>query len=93
VDRKTEGVQLLVQAILRTRKEPYGEDIILEVFKDIVDYPNWQQRYKELSDELRLWVVNNWIGKYTKEITGLRAGKQVASTECDLIKSYTKLIR
>ncbi len=70
--RKTEGVKILVQDILAAKfSELYDEDIILNIFKAIEDNPEWRRRYDELSDDLRDWVVNNWIGKYVKEITGL----------------------
>lgn len=61
--RKTEGVRQLVQDVLETFSEPYGEDIIEDVCLAIEDHPEWMQRYRELSDELRSWVVNNWIGQ------------------------------
>ena len=89
--RITEGVYFLVQDILATKSEPYSEDITLEVCQAIENNPDWRRRYDELSDELRYWVVNNSIGYYTKEITGLRSGRKAVAHDCDLIGSYTKL--
>jgi hypothetical protein len=91
--RKTEGVRLLVQDVLSSEfSEPYGEDIILDVCLAIEDNREWRRRYNELSEELRAWVVNNWIGKYVKEMTGLNSLRAVAIEEGHIIKAYTKLV-
>src|SRR6266498_4502125 len=91
--RKTEGVKILVQDILAAKfSELYDEDIILNIFKAIEDNPEWRRRYDELSDDLRDWVVNNWIGKYVKEITGLYSLREVsAKGKSNIITAYTKL--
>lgn len=89
--KKTVGVDLLVQDILATKSEPYSEDIILEVCEAIEANAKWEQRYRELSDELRQWVVNNWIGHYVKAQTGLNSGRQV-KVKNKIIKGYTKLL-
>ena len=92
--KKTEGVQILVQDVLATFSEPYGEDIILDVCLEIEKTDDWHRRYKELSDELSDWVVNNWIGKYVRAETGLETLRVVsAKGKNGLIKSYTKLGR
>jgi hypothetical protein len=92
--KKTEGVKALVQDVLATFSEPYGEDITLNVCSAIEDNPEWLRHYEELADELSDWVVNNWIGQYVKEITGLESLRQVsAQGKSKLIKSYTKLGR
>lgn len=88
---KTEGVRILVQDVLQTFSEPYNEDVIDEVCLAIEVNPEWRRRYDELSDELRAWVVNNWIGQYTKEITGLNTVREVDAKKSKLIKNYTKL--
>ena len=88
---KTEGVRILVQDVLQTFSEPYSEDVIDEVCLAIELNPEWRRRYDELSDELRAWVVNNWIGQYTKEITGLNTVREVDAKKSKLIKNYTKL--
>ncbi len=91
MDKKTLGVYELVQDVLRTLPMPYGEDIIEEVCLAIEGNPEWLQRYNELGRELRYWVVNNWIGQYTKILTGLKSIKQVPAKRSKIIKSYTKL--
>jgi hypothetical protein len=89
---KTEGVKILVQDVLRTAlREPHGEDVILDVFKAIKTNPDFARRYTELSDELRDWVVNNWIGKYTKDLVGMKSLRQVKAPSGYFITSYKKL--
>ena len=90
--RKTEGVRILVQDVLKTFTEPYSEDVIDDVCWAIEHNPEWRSRYYELSEELTDWVVNNWIGQYTKELTGLNTLREVSAKRSKLIKSYTKLI-
>jgi hypothetical protein len=89
---KTEGVKILVQDVMRTTlREPYGEDVILDVFKAIKSNPDFTRRYTELSDDLRDWVVNNWIGKYTKDLVGMKSLRQVKAPGGYFISSYKKL--
>jgi hypothetical protein len=88
---KTERVKELVQDVLHTIPEPYGEDIILDVFKAI--NLDWKRRYHQLEDELTEDVVKNWVGKYTKDLTGLNIIRRVTTPEewRDIVGSYTKL--
>ena len=89
---KTEGVRNLVQEILQEKfSEPYSEDIIRDVCFKIEDNPDWRRRYNELGEELSEWVVNNWIGKHTKDLTGMNSLRQVPIEEGHIIGSYTKL--
>ena len=90
--RKTQGVYELVQAVLNTFPQPYGEDIIEDVCLSIENNSDWFRRYNELSDELCDWVVNNWIGQYTKLITGFDSNREVYARRSNIIKYYTKLI-
>ena len=89
--RRTAGVEELVQDVLRTFSPPYGEDIILKVCLAIEHDPAWRKRYDQLGDELSPWVVNCWIGRYTKALTGLKVIRVVGTKRCTIIKSYTKL--
>lgn len=96
MDKKTEGVKILVREVLSTIHEPYGEDITLEVFKKIEDNPEWFRQYQslsnDLSDDLTDWIVNNWIGKYVASETGMKALREVpVNGRCKLITSYAKL--
>ena len=92
MEKKTEGVYILVDEVLNTFSEPYSEDIIEDVFIAIENKPDYHKQYIELGEELRTSVVNNWIGKYTKAIVGYRNLRVVDSKHSNLIKYYTKLI-
>lgn len=89
--RKTAGVKLLVQDVLTTMDKPYSEDITLEVFQTIEQDRDWRRRYDALCEDLSQWVVNNWIGQYTKELAGFNHSRQVVTNACQLIGSYSKL--
>lgn len=91
--KKTEGVYQLVQDVLSSISESYGEDIIEDVCLAIERDADWRQRYQELGADLPLWVVNNWIGQYTKQLTGLKSTRRVEAKRSRIIKSYTKLSR
>ncbi len=86
----TDGVRDLVADVLRTLPQPYTDDVTDDVCCAIEADPALRQRYDELAADLRDWVVNNWIGQYTSELTGRRSGEQVPSRS-RLIQSYKKL--
>jgi hypothetical protein len=88
----TEDVKILVQDVLHIISEPYDEDIIWDVCVAIENNRDWKRLYDELKDELTKDVVNNWIGKYTKDLTGLNTIRQInAPEEGHIVGSYTKL--
>lgn len=89
--KKTAGVQALVEDTLNLIDRPYGEDIIEEVFIKIQDSTDFLIRYNELLAELGRKVVNQQIGKYTKNITGYQTKKQVDTKRASLTTSYSKL--
>jgi len=89
--RKTQPVYDLVAEVLRSISRPYSEDITDEVCIAIERNPRHLNLYNELVSYLRKWVVNNWIGVYTRQITGRHRGRQCRS-QSSLIKSYSKLI-
>lgn len=88
---KTEGVKFLVQDVLATFTEPYSDDIIRDVCFAIEKNSNWHRRYNQLGEELGHGVVNQWIGKYVKDLTGMNSLRQVSLEDGHLITSYTKL--
>ncbi|MEZ4834361.1 MAG: DUF2442 domain-containing protein [Caldilineaceae bacterium] len=90
-DRKTAGVEVLVRDALQQIPEPYGEDIIEDVCLVIENDETLLRRYHELAADLRHWVVNNWIGQYTKLIVGMETVRLVDAKRSKIIKSYTKL--
>lgn len=78
--------------MLQSIPKPYGEDIIEDIFLEIEKNPDWLQRFTQLSDRLGQGVVDQWIGKYTKENTGLKTGA-IKIAQCSiLIRSYTSLV-
>jgi negative regulator of sigma E activity len=91
MERKTQRVYELVEDVLRTLTKPYGEDVTEDVFLAIESNPSWRRRYDQESDELRAWVVNNHIGLYAKEVTGMATVRKVAAKRSKLITAYTKL--
>ena len=89
--RKTQGVYDLVQLALQELEQPYSEDVIEEVCLVIENNRELFRNYLHLSDDLKHWVVNNWIGQYTKEITGGKTLREVEARRSKLITGYTKL--
>ena len=88
---KTHRVYLLVEDVLRTAQPPYGEDIIEDVCLAIEQNAQWRQRYDELCAELSKWVVNNWIGQYTKRLTGMQTLREVPARRASIVGDYSKL--
>jgi hypothetical protein len=88
---KTDAVLVLVRDVLRTFSESYGEDVIEDVCLAIENNSDWRRRYDELCEELSQDVVNNWIGRYVKDITGLRTVREVNARRSHIITEYTKL--
>jgi hypothetical protein len=86
----TSGVRDLVADALGSLPKPYSEDVTDEVCKAIETDPVLRRRYDELVENLRDWVVNNWIGRYTAELTGRTSQEQVPARS-GLIGSYRKL--
>lgn len=89
--KKTQGVEILVSEILETIPKPYGEDVIEDVFLAIERQPTWQRHYDVLVLELDKDTVNKWVGRYTKQITGLKNPTQVSAKRSALTGSYSKL--
>jgi hypothetical protein len=92
--KKTASVQELVEDVLRSISRPYQEDIIEEVFIRIENPPDgkaWKTQYDELYAQLGPNVTNQWIGRYTKLLTGHQTAKQVDAKRTTLTTSYSKL--
>jgi hypothetical protein len=86
----TGGVRQLVADVLKKIPQPYSDDITDVVCLTIESDRRFKTRYDELAADLRYWVVNNWIGRYTAELTGRKSAEQVVSRS-KLITSYKKL--
>lgn len=96
MDKKTEGVEILVKEVLAIIPEPYGEDIILEVFQKIEKTPELKKQYHSLSNDVGDGVsddvINQWIGKYVSIETGMKSLREVpVNGRCSLIKDYSQL--
>jgi hypothetical protein len=89
--KKTQGVEELVSEVIKKISTPYSEDVILDVFLAIERQPDWQGRYNELIFELGKDTVNQWIGRYTKKITGLKKPSQISTKISQLTGSYSRL--
>lgn len=92
MQRKTEGIYVLVEDALRNVTKPYGEDVIEDVFREIDGDPNLHRRYDELVKDLKVGVVNNWTARHTKHLTRMHSSYRVEAHRTRLIKSYTKLL-
>jgi len=88
--RKTDGVRDLVREVLHAIPKPYPSDVTDRVCQAIEANRSWKARYDELASDLRAWVVNNWIGQYTAELTGRKSGKQKKANSA-LITGYKEL--
>jgi predicted Zn-dependent protease with MMP-like domain len=95
--RATQLVQELVNDALSRIPQPYGEDVTRDVFVEIKRDPELERRYYRCVSELSRDVVNNWIGQYTRDATGMRSVRQVHIKEREkddyLMGSYRKLAR
>ncbi len=89
--RKTQGVFNLVREVFDTIQPPYSEDIIEDVFLAIENHPNWRKIYDDLVLELSTIVVNNRIGFYTRQTTGLEMTSTVKAKRSHIIGQYMKL--
>lgn len=87
---KTAGVKALVDEIIATLPSR-DEHVTLAVFKSIEASPRWRKQYDDLCDELRDWVVNNWIGKWTREALGAETIRQVPADGTTLTGTYSTL--
>ncbi|MYJ74560.1 MAG: hypothetical protein F4089_05410 [Gammaproteobacteria bacterium] len=87
---KTAGVKALVDEVIFSLPVK-DEHVTLAVFKSIEDSPKWRKQYGILCNELRDWVVNNWIGQWTRDALGAESIKQVAAEGTTLTKTYSTL--
>lgn len=87
----TGEIRLLVADVLLTLAQPYGEDVIEDVFVAVEGDAGWLRRYDELCEKRGKNVVNQMIGRYTKDISGYKYLRQVTSRRSKLTGSYSKL--
>jgi hypothetical protein len=89
----TQGIRLLVEEVYRTMPDPHNADIIRDVFFAIETNAQWLSRYQQLCRELTSDVVNQWGGRYVKDLTGLNSIREVEVERGHIIKNYTVLGR
>ena len=89
--KKTQCIEEFVNEVIETISTPYGEDVILDVFLAIERQPTWQRRYDELVFELSKDTVNQWVGRYTKSITGMKNPSPASAKPSKLTGRYSKL--
>ena len=88
---KTAGVKALVDEVIVSLPRPLTEHVTLAVFKQIETNPARLTQYHSLCNDLRQWVVNNWIGKWTRDALGAESIQQVPAEGTALTKTYSTL--
>lgn len=89
--RATQEVEDLVMEVLATIPVQ-GHDITDQVCLAIENNPEWRRRYDDLVARSRHKdTVNNWIGRYTKQITGMSVVRKNIPAKSTIIKSYSEL--
>lgn len=90
-EHKTAEIRDFVASVLRTVPQPWRPDVTDQVFLAIERRPEWLVEYNALKGEFSQSVLNMWIGRYVKDITGLE-GHRSATAKSILISSYTVLL-
>ena len=71
--RKTEEIEFLTEKALQYIPRPYTEDVIEDVLFTIENNGSLLKWYRKIcEDYANQGIVNTWIGKYTKRITGMQ---------------------
>ena len=91
VINKTDDIKDFVNEVLMSIPDPYGEDIIDELFLKVKGDSEYLRTYNQLVDSHTKRVTNQLIGKYTQRITGLNSHERVQATRGNLNRIYTKL--
>lgn len=87
---KTQEVLDLVQSVIDTIPGPWSEHIILEVALQIET--NARTQYDALCAKLTTSVVNQWIGRWTKNLVERTSAEELPAKGSLIIKSYTRLV-
>ena len=87
---KTEEVRQLVQQAL-SKVVTKDEDVTYQVARIIETDPALRAWYDQLCASLKTGVVNQSIGRWTSNVLGWPALRQVPATGLTIIKSYSKL--
>jgi hypothetical protein len=89
VARKTEGVRELVLRALQSVSAPDQSNVIDQVAAEIQGH--YRTEYDALCSKLTRDVVNNWIGRWTKDVLGRSTIEQVPARLSTIIGSFTLL--
>lgn len=88
---KTQGVRDLVEEVVAgLPSSERNEHVIRNVFRAIEQRPEWRRRYDLECGVLKQWVVNNWVGKWTRDRIGHTGTKRQVPME-GLATSYSVL--
>ena len=89
--------QLVADVLAANFAPPYPPDIIDRICRAIEANPDWLRRYHAAAAELgdtalpAEWKVNNAIGWWVKDLTGMVTVKAGVPATSGLIKSYSQL--
>lgn len=90
-------VDLVSEVLLTNFEAPHPPDITDQVCLAIETDPTWRERYNVLTqqfdsaDQSGVITVNQAIGYYTKELTGMATVRSGVKAKSNLIKSYSEL--
>lgn len=89
----TAPVRDLVQEVIEARfSAPYPPDITDRVCLAIEGDAEWMSRYEQLCRQLEeQWIVNNAIGSWTIDVTGMVVEKENVKATTNLMQSYSRL--
>jgi hypothetical protein len=90
MEEEMEDFKYVVNEILDTYNSNWPENITDLVFVAIEKNPYYLQRYYQFTSR-HYSAPNPLIGKYVKEYTGKKAGKQNRNPQSKLIASFTML--
>lgn len=93
----TAPIRDLVADVLQARfKAPFPDDITDQVCLAIENEKAFLERYESLvkqfsKGDYEPWRVNNWIGQWTKDLTGMVNIQEGIPAKSRLIESYSRL--
>ena len=88
---KTYGVKLIIADALPKISKPYPVDVTFQVALVIEQDVSLLQRLEFENAKLGTNTTKQAIGRYTKQLTGLKSGHQVNAVRNTIIGSYTEL--
>lgn len=89
--RNTEEIREFVAEVLKGVRQPWTADVTDQVYLNIERRRDRLTYYEKLVKDFGEPTVNNGIGMYVKELTGMKSTARTAIPKSGLIKSYTVL--